>query len=131
MPETPAKSPGHREHPEHRVVESRVAGRMTVELGGTCLADSRDVVRLEEDGHPARFYFPRDDVQMQFLKPSSTTTTCPFKGRASYFSLRTEGAKADDAVWSYEEPYAEHVGLTGRLAFDESTSEALLIRSLP
>ena len=131
MTQAPTPSPGHREHPEHRVVELPVQGRMTVELGGTCVADSRDVIRLEEDGQPARFYFPRDDVQMQFLKTSTKTTSCPFKGHATYFGLRTDDAKADNAVWSYEEPYAEHVALKGRLAFDESTSAALLIRSLP
>ena len=125
------QSPGHRQHPEHKVVESPVEGRMTVELDGEVLADSRDVVRLEEDGYPARYYFPRDDVQMQFLKPSAKTTTCPFKGTASYFSIRTEGEKVDDAVWSYEDPYEEHLGIKGRVAFDEETSAALLIRSLP
>lgn len=131
MPQTPVPSPGHREHPKYRVVELPVQGRMTVEFGGTCVADSRDVIRVEEDGQPAHFYFPRDDVQTQFLKPSTKITNCPFKGQAIYFGLRTDAGKADDAVWSYEEPYAEHVALKGRLAFDESTSPALLIRSLP
>ena len=55
-------SPGHREHPDHMAVESAAGGRMTVELAGQRIADSRDVIRLEEDGRPAQFYFSRDDV---------------------------------------------------------------------
>lgn len=124
-------SPGHRQHPEHQVVESLAGGRMTVELDGHCLADSRDVIRLAEDGQPARFYFSRDDVQMQFLKPSSKTTRCPFKGTATYFDIRTKDAKVEDAVWSYEDPFEEHAALKGRLAFDVAASAALVIRSLP
>jgi uncharacterized protein (DUF427 family) len=124
-------SPGHREHPTHRVRESRVDGRMVVDLAGQAIADSRNVVRVDEDGHPPRFYFPRDDVQMQHLKPSAKSTYCPFKGHASYFDLRLEGRHVPDAVWSYEDPYAEHIGLKGRLAFDERASAELQLRSLP
>lgn len=125
-------SPGHLQHPEHRIVESLAAGRMTVELNGQCLADSRgDVIRLTEDDQPVHFYFSRDDVQMQFLKPSAKKTSCPFKGTATYFSIRTPDAKVEDAVWSYEDPYEEHAALKGRLAFDVAASAALVIRSLP
>jgi len=125
-------SPGHRQHQEHQIVESLTAGRMTVELDGQCLADSRgDVIRLTEDGQPANFYFSREDVQMQFLKPSTKTTSCPFKGTATWFSIRTKDAKVEDAAWSYEDPYEEHAALKGRLAFDVAASAALVIRSLP
>jgi uncharacterized protein (DUF427 family) len=124
-------SPGHREHPDHTVVESAVRGRMTVELAGQRLADSRDVIRLEEDGRPAQFYFSRDDVQTQFLKQSTMITACPFKGTAIFFSIRTKEASVENAVWSYENPYEEHAALKGRLAFDVSASAALLLRSLP
>jgi uncharacterized protein (DUF427 family) len=124
-------SPGHRLHPEHRVQEIPVDGRMTVELEGEPLADSRDVVRVEEDGHPPRYYFPREDVRMERLKPSATTTDCPFKGRARYFGVRLGDTAVDDAAWSYEEPFDEHAGLKGRIAFDEGRSAALRIRSLP
>jgi len=124
-------SPGHRQHPEHRVAEVLAGGRMTVEMNGQCLADSRDVIRVAEDGQPANFYFPRDAVQMQFLKASTKTTGCPFKGTATYFSIRMKDGKVEDAAWSYEEPYEEHAALKGRLAFDVAASAALVIRSLP
>lgn len=54
-----SKSPGHRLHPEHHVRESQVGERMIAVFAGQTIADSRDVVRVDEDGHPPRFYFPR------------------------------------------------------------------------
>lgn len=81
-------SQGHHEHPGHTAVGLVMGGRMTVELAGQCIADSRDMIRLEEDGRPAQFYFTGDDVQTQFLRRSTTTTAYPFKGTAIYLSVR-------------------------------------------
>jgi uncharacterized protein (DUF427 family) len=126
-----ALSPGHQRHPDHHVTETALPGRMTVSLDGELLADSRDVVRVDEDGHPPRYYFARDDVRVERLKRSDTRTHCPFKGDASYYDLRTGQHGVADAVWSYEDPYDEHLGLKGRLAFDERRAAGLVLRSLP
>jgi uncharacterized protein (DUF427 family) len=112
-----SKSPGHQQHPDHKVRERHIDQRVKVEVAGQVLAESSDVVRVDEDGYPARYYFPRNDVRMDRLKPSATTTKCPFKGTAHYFSIDAEGSRLNDAVWSYDEPYDEHKDLAGRLAF--------------
>jgi uncharacterized protein (DUF427 family) len=91
--------------------------RVTVEVNGQLIADSEDVIRVDEDGNPLRYYFPRADVSMHQLEPTATSTECPFKGTAHYFSLRSDGRVLNDAVWSYEEPYDEHRDLKERLAF--------------
>jgi len=84
----------------HRIRTRPCAGRVRVELGGLVLADSDRVVELDETGAPTRFYLPRDDVRMDLLTPSETTSHCPFKGDASYFTA----PGATDAFWVYEAP---------------------------
>ena len=111
-----SQSPGHPQRPEHRVMESR-AGRVTATIDGIVVADSDDVIRVDEDGSPPRYYFPRDAVKVDQLDHSPTTTRCPFKGTASYYTITQNGQRYVDAIWSYEEPLEERAALKGRMAF--------------
>jgi len=110
------KSPGHEQHPEHRVTQTRLPQRMRARLGADVLAESDDVIAVDEDGHPRRHYFPRADVRAQY-EPTETRTHCPFKGDASYYALRLGDGLVPDVAWSYDRPYDEHAELAGRLAF--------------
>jgi uncharacterized protein (DUF427 family) len=112
-----AKSPGHQQAPQHQVRESHLPTRMRAKVNGGAVADSSNVIRVDEDSNPARFYFPRTDVRMEHLLPSSTTTHCPFKGTARYFTLQTGEEQLKDGAWSYEDPYEEHAALKDRIAF--------------
>jgi uncharacterized protein (DUF427 family) len=123
-----AKSPGHRNKPDHQVREERLNQRMLVSVDGKVVADSDDVIRVDEDGYPARFYFPRSHVKMEELQPSDTRTECPFKGVARYFSLKVGGNQFRDAVWSYEDPYEEHADLKNRLAFYADKTPPIEVR---
>ncbi len=126
-----SKSPGHQRHPGHKVHESHVHERVTVEVKGEKIADSDDVIRVDEDGNPPRYYFPRSGVQMSLLERTATTTQCPFKGTAHYFRLHAGGKGGlhlDDAVWTYEEPYDEHRGLKDRLAFYDDKYKDIHVR---
>ena len=122
-------SPGHRKWPQHRIEEKHLEDRMRIEVDGHLIADSRDVIRVDEDGHPRRYYFPRADVHMDQFERSTTTTQCPFKGTARYFDLRVDKAKFGDAAWSYEDPYDEHRALKDRLAFYDDRIGSLRMRA--
>lgn len=111
------KSPGHQKWPEHQISEQRADRVFRVELDGEVLAQSEDVIQLEEEGHLPRYYFPRSDVRMDKLRRSETVTECPFKGRAHYYAIAVDGHTLPDAAWTYEDPYLEHHDLRGRIAF--------------
>jgi uncharacterized protein (DUF427 family) len=97
----------------HRITTHPTTHAIRVELSGTLLAASERAVALEETGLPTRYYLPRDDVRMELLEPSDTTSHCPFKGDATYYSV--DGAK--DAFWVYESPSEEDaLPIAGMLA---------------
>jgi uncharacterized protein (DUF427 family) len=123
-----SRSPGHQEHPDHKVRERRLSQAMQVAVNGEIVAESSDVIKVEEDGNPARYYFPRNDVKMDRLERSATTTRCPFKGEARYFNLKAGGKQFDDAVWTYEHPYDEHLALTERVAFYDEKLPGIQIK---
>jgi uncharacterized protein (DUF427 family) len=84
----------------HRIATRPSTSHVRVELDGQVLAESNRAVALDETGLPTRYYLPRDDVRMDLLSPSATTSHCPFKGDATYFSA----PGAEDAFWVYESP---------------------------
>jgi uncharacterized protein (DUF427 family) len=112
-----SKSPGHQKWPDHKVQEKHIGQRVQVKINGDVVADSNDVIKVDEDQYPPRYYFPRSDVKIDKLERSDTTTECPFKGTAHYFNLNLGDKKLEDAVWTYEDPYEEHRALKDRIAF--------------
>ena len=123
-----SKSPGHQQMPDHKVIERHPDGPVRIAIGGEVVAESDDVITVEEDGFPPRHYFPREDVRMDRLEPSAMTSECPFKGVAHYFDLNVGGERIKNAVWTYEEPYDEHAALKERLAFYEDKVPGIDVR---
>jgi uncharacterized protein (DUF427 family) len=94
-----------------------IAAPVTVSAGGVTLGTSRNALELKEGSYPPVIYVPRADIDMGKLEKTSRSTTCPHKGAASYYSVRTEGGVLDNAVWSYEAPKADMAAIAGHLAF--------------
>jgi uncharacterized protein (DUF427 family) len=88
----------------HRITTRPSLRHVRVEASdGTVLAETDKAVELDETGLPTRYYIPREDVRTELLTPSETTSHCPFKGDASYFSA----PGAPDAFWVYQNPSEE------------------------
>src|SRR5690606_13110642 len=88
------------------------------------VAESRHPLVLTETGLPPRWYLSPDDVRVP-LEPSATRTRCPYKGEASYFSVRlAAGRELTHAARSYPDPLPESARIAGRLSFlhDELTT---------
>lgn len=103
--------------PDHPIELRAPGGRTRARFQGHVIADSAEAIMVEEAGYKAVCYFPRDDVDMAYFGRTARQTHCPYKGRASYFTLRMEGAIAEDAAWSYEDPYPAMDVLRDRIAF--------------
>jgi uncharacterized protein (DUF427 family) len=101
----------------HQITITPSTQHVEVSLGGEKLASSDRAVLLEETGAPDRYYLPKEDVRTEVLSPTSTKTTCPYKGEASYWSVEAGGQVHQDVVWAYETPIAEAKQITGLLCF--------------
>lgn len=103
--------------PGHAITITPSDLRIEVRVGGEVVAESDHPVLLDETGLPTRYYLPRTDVRMDLLKATTFTTECPFKGRASYWSLEVGDQVHDGIVWSYEDPIPAAEAVTGLMCF--------------
>ena len=85
---------------------------MKATWNGAVVAESEDIVTVE--GNP---YFPAAALKQQYVRPSTHTTVCPWKGTASYYTLEVDGKTNADAVWFYPTPKEAAAEIAGRVAF--------------
>ncbi|MEE8488099.1 MAG: DUF427 domain-containing protein [Gemmatimonadota bacterium] len=103
--------------PDYRVDLESDTKRIRVRFDGEIVADSRRTLVVRETKHDPVIYFPREDVRFERLERTRHQTFCPFKGDASYWSLRVGDRIEDNAAWSYESPFDEVAGLKDYIAF--------------
>lgn len=103
-PDSPARLNVRLDGPKQVIVWEPFPRRVRAVLAGETVADSRGGALLHERGILPVYYLPRADLREDLLEPSDTQTTCPYKGDASYWSLRVADRVAADAVWAYPEP---------------------------
>jgi uncharacterized protein (DUF427 family) len=85
---------------------------MKATWNGATLAESDDTVAVEGND-----YFPDSSINRDYFRDSSTHTTCPWKGEASYYDVVVDGAVNKDAAWYYPEPKQAAANIKGRIAF--------------
>ena len=115
------KEPG----PDHPIAIAPNGKRVRVVFAGKVIADTRRALTLSEAGYPPAHYIPRDDVVMAALEGTDHHTHCPYKGDASYFSIVADGRSAENAVWSYPQPYPAVQEIGGYLCFYPSRVDAI------
>lgn len=107
---------GFADHPEHKLNVASARGPYTVHAGGALIARSNRALILTEADYPPVIYFEPDDVDKARLRRTDHTSWCPFKGRASYYAIGDDPA-LENAVWTYEDPFAEVGEIAGYFAF--------------
>jgi uncharacterized protein (DUF427 family) len=103
--------------PDHPITVTATPKRVQVRYGEHVIADSRMALTLQESTYPPVIYFPREDVSMEFFSRTEKTTHCPYKGDANYYTILMDGRFAENAVWTYEDPYPAMETIRSRLAF--------------
>jgi uncharacterized protein (DUF427 family) len=110
---------------DHPITIERNEGRVVVTLDGRVIADTRQALTLREAAYPPVQYIPRKDVDMAALVRSETTTYCPYKGEAAYYSVPAGGERSVDAIWTYEAPYDAVAEIKDHLAFYPDRIDAI------
>jgi uncharacterized protein (DUF427 family) len=107
-------SPGLRNRPQHTISVAPYGKHVTVRSNGAVIASSDKALVLNEHTHQPVVYIPFADIDFGKLAATDTSTHCPFKGDASYWSVK-DGAK--DAMWAYQDPYDEMLEIKDHGAF--------------
>ena len=103
--------------PDHPISIEPQRGRVRVTCNGRVVADTTRALVLRETTLRPVFYIPRDDAEMALFERTAHRTHCPYKGDASYYSIRVGDRLAENAIWSYEQPFPAMAEIAGRLAF--------------
>jgi class 3 adenylate cyclase/uncharacterized protein (DUF427 family) len=101
----------------YRIQIEPVEGRVTAYAGEQVLAASDHAKVMRETRLPPVVYFPKEDVQSLGSEPSTKRTFCPFKGTATYWSVRLPDCTVTDGAWSYETALDEAHDIEGHVAF--------------
>lgn len=108
---------------EHPITVNPTGKRVVVRVNGEIVADTNAALELQESTYPAVQYIPFKDVVQDVLTRTDTSTYCPFKGDAGYYSVTTGGVTVDDVIWCYEQPYPAVAAIAGHAAFYPDKAE--------
>jgi uncharacterized protein (DUF427 family) len=109
---------------EHPITITPTQGRVVVRINGEIVADTHAALELQESTLPAVQYIPFDDVAQGLLSRTDTSSYCPYKGEAGYYSVTTAaGDTVEDAIWTYEQPYPAVAAIAGHVAFYPNKAE--------
>jgi uncharacterized protein (DUF427 family) len=115
----------HPRDPYKRVDVLHSSRHVRVVVAGELVAETRRPALLFETGLPTRYYVPKADVRMDLLVPTETETRCPYKGLATYYSVRVGGTVVRDVAWCYRHPIPECSKIENLVCFYNERVDAL------
>lgn len=117
----------HLRDPYHRVDVLESSRHVQVIVAGEIIAETRNPKLLFETELPTRYYFPKEDVRMDLLVTSNLKTRCPYKGIASYWSVKIGDQIVENIVWGYPNPVIECPKIKGLVCFYNERVEAIYV----
>lgn len=100
---------------------------LRIVFNGQTIAHTSRAYRVLETSHPPVFYFPPEDVKMEFLSQTQRTSFCEWKDVANYYSIQIGEKSAADVAWFYANPTPEFLPIKGYLAFYPSKMDACFV----
>ena len=107
----------------HPITIRPTGKRVTVRVGGAVVAETDSALSLAEASYPVVQYIPVDDVDQALLERTTSQTYCPYKGDASYYTVKVPGHTETDLIWTYEHPYPSVAEIAGHVAFYRDRAE--------
>lgn len=104
-----------------------VDAHLIVILAGQTIAETRRGVRTIETSHPPTYYFPRDDIATDVLRPVAGSSFCEWKGQAIYFDVVIDGEHRQRAAWAYPQPTAPFEIIRDHVAFYAAAMDACFV----
>jgi uncharacterized protein (DUF427 family) len=123
MADKPVLQPG----PDHPITITPSPAHIVVTVAGKVVADTTRALTLQESTYPAVQYIPIADVEKSLLERTETSSYCPFKGDASYYSIPAGGDKSVDAIWVYEHPHDAVAEIKDHVAFYPDRVDSIVL----
>jgi uncharacterized protein (DUF427 family) len=117
----------HPRDPYKRIDVLHSSRHVQVVIGGQTIADTRRPRLLFETSLPTRYYIPKQDVRMDLLAPSASHSRCPYKGQASYYSVKVGDKLYPDLAWYYPYPIPECPKIENLICFYNEKVDSILV----
>ncbi len=103
------------------------ARHIQVVFNDVVIADTRRAKRVLETSHPPAYYISPEDIKMGYLKRTSRTTWCEWKGQAVYYTVTVGDKQVQNAAWSYPDPATGFEAISGYVAFYPHLMDACFV----
>jgi len=102
---------------------------LKIVFNGETIAQTNRAFRVLETSHPPVYYFPPEDVQVEFMTETTNSSFCEWKGRAGYYAVEVGGKRIESAAWFYAIPTESFAEIKNYIAFYPSKMDACYVNN--